>query len=316
MSLVRSAVLVLVVVSLLDGVTSAAELGAPAPPLKLKAWIKGAPFEIKPDGPTKAYVIEFWATWCGPCRRSIPHLTALAKHYKDKGVMVVGISDEEPAKVKPFVDNMGAKMDYPIAIDNERATSTAYPMAYGAPGIPWAFIVDQKGRVVWHGNPLKVLEPVLEQVLAGKSDPKELASVAQRAESELSALQAQMINYLQNASLTETADNKAAEQLLSSKVASPQRCEMLLQLAQTIVTNASLKTRDFGIAVRAAQMAGECGLVDAQKLDILAQAQWLNGSRTDAVKTLEKAIDIADAAMKPTLQQRLAQYKAESTEGP
>jgi thiol-disulfide isomerase/thioredoxin len=59
------------------------------PPLKVAKWIKGKP--VQRFEPGKVYVVEFWATWCGPCRRSIPHLTELAKKFKGK-VTFIGVS--------------------------------------------------------------------------------------------------------------------------------------------------------------------------------------------------------------------------------
>src|SRR5690242_16512330 len=64
-------------------------LGDAAPTLTVSTWIKGDKFDKFEPG--KTYVIEFWATWCGPCRVSIPHLTELAHKYKDQGVRVLGV---------------------------------------------------------------------------------------------------------------------------------------------------------------------------------------------------------------------------------
>lgn len=141
-----------------------AKRGDEAAPLKIKEWIKGQPVDVK-DG-KNVYVVEFWATWCPPCRVSIPHLTQLQKRFKDKGVVVVGISDEPAAKVKPFVTRMGAKMDYTVACDDARQTFAQYMEAYRHDGIPTAFIVDKSGKVVWDGHPMAGLDKAIEAVLA------------------------------------------------------------------------------------------------------------------------------------------------------
>src|SRR5207237_651391 len=129
-------------------------------------------------GDGKIYVVEFWATWCPPCRASIPHLSELNKRFKDKGVVFIGVTDEEPTKVKPFVQNMGEKMNYTVAIDDSKQTGAAY--AWGIRGIPSAFVIDRKGKAVWYGHPLIGLEQVIDQVLAGKSDWADLKTLSEK----------------------------------------------------------------------------------------------------------------------------------------
>ena len=146
----------------------AAVLGDPAAPLKLAEWVKGQPVQLAEGKGKTVYVVEFWATWCPPCRASIPHLTQLQKKYKDKGVVFIGISDEKPATVKKFVEQMADKMDYRVALDQDRKTSGGYLEAYDISGIPHAFIVDKEGRIVWNGHPMAGLEAALDQVLSGK----------------------------------------------------------------------------------------------------------------------------------------------------
>jgi thiol-disulfide isomerase/thioredoxin len=147
-----------------------AELGDPAAPLQIAEWVKGKPVDLAGGKGKKIFVVEFWATWCGPCRASIPHLTELQKKFKDKDVVFIGVSDEDVPTVKKFVEKMGDKMDYTVAVDTDRKTSKGYMTAYGQGGIPTAFIVDKEGRMVWFGHPMGDLEKSLEQVVAGKFD--------------------------------------------------------------------------------------------------------------------------------------------------
>lgn len=147
-----------------------AELGDPAAPLEIAEWVKGKSVDLAASKGKQVVVVEFWATWCPPCRASIPHLTELQKKFKDKDVIFVGVSDEEVATVKKFVEKMGDKMDYTVAVDKDRKTSKGYMTAYGQGGIPHAFIVDKQGRIVWNGHPMGDLEQSLEQVIAGKFD--------------------------------------------------------------------------------------------------------------------------------------------------
>jgi thiol-disulfide isomerase/thioredoxin len=148
--------------------TGAADLGDAAAPLKISEWIKGKPVDLAAAKGKQVIVVEFWATWCGPCRTSIPHLTEMQKKFKD--VVLVGISDEESDTVRKFVTKMGEKMDYVVALDDDKQTSAGYMRAYGVNGIPHAFIVDKDGKMVWHGHPMSGLDKALEQIVAGKYD--------------------------------------------------------------------------------------------------------------------------------------------------
>lgn len=142
--------------------TAAAKLGDRAGPVAIKEWVKGDKVDVT-DG-KNIYVLEFWATWCGPCRVSIPHLSQMQKKYKGKGVVFVGVSDEKPEVVRPFVEKMGDQMNYTVACDDSRKTSAAYMEAYAQNGIPTAFIVDKGGKVYWLGHPMAGLDKKLHDL--------------------------------------------------------------------------------------------------------------------------------------------------------
>jgi len=148
----------------------AAQLGDPAAPLEIAEWVKGEPVDLAAAKGKKIVVVEFWATWCGPCRTSIPHLTEMQKKFANRGVVFVGVSDETSAKVKPFVDQMGEKMDYTVAIDRDNKTSEGYMKAFGVNGIPHAFIVDREGRIAWQGHPMAGLDKALDRMAANTFD--------------------------------------------------------------------------------------------------------------------------------------------------
>jgi thiol-disulfide isomerase/thioredoxin len=170
--------MLLVLLAVTVGSLAALDVGAKAPPLAKVTWMKGAPVEV---GSTIT-VVEFWATWCGPCRTSIPHLTELQKKYQDK-VRIVGISNEDAETVKPFIAEMGGKMDYHVGIADP-ATYGSY--MEGVDGIPHAFIVDAGGMVVWMGHPGN-MGGTLAQVVAGTFDSKRAAAVG-KLEGELQRL--------------------------------------------------------------------------------------------------------------------------------
>jgi thiol-disulfide isomerase/thioredoxin len=166
---------------LVSGTLAAANLGDPAPPLKISEWVKGDKVDLAEGRGKTLYVVEFWATWCPPCRASIPHLTELQKKYKDKNVVIIGITDENASTVKSFVKKMAEKMEYTVAIDDDSQTGAAYMQAYGVDGIPHAFIVNKEGALIWHGHPMGELDKTLEGVLAGTYD---LAKAQKRASAQ------------------------------------------------------------------------------------------------------------------------------------
>lgn len=141
--------------------------GTPAPKLDVTQWLKGTP--VKELDPKQTYVVEFWATWCGPCIQSIPHLTELAHKYKGK-VTFVGVSIwETPENCPGFVKDMGAKMDYNVGYSgNQDRMAKSWMAAAGQNGIPTAFVV-KGGQIQWIGHPMTLGEP-LAKIVAGKYD--------------------------------------------------------------------------------------------------------------------------------------------------
>ena len=150
--------------------TLALSIGSKAPIPEISDFVRGE----KPTffEPGKVYVIEFWATWCPPCRQSMPHLTKLAEDMKSKGVVIVGVSDEKVETVRTFLekDEWKQKARYTLATDPDRSTHRAYMEASGQGGIPTAFIVKE-GVVQWIGHPMEMDAP-LAKIVDGTWDPK------------------------------------------------------------------------------------------------------------------------------------------------
>jgi thiol-disulfide isomerase/thioredoxin len=92
----------------------------------------------------KVVVVNFWATWCGPCRKEIPDFTEVYKNYKNKGVEIVGISLDQGGwdDVLPFLKTNS--ISYPIVIGSDKLASEFGDVQY----IPTTFFVDKNGYIV------------------------------------------------------------------------------------------------------------------------------------------------------------------------
>ncbi|HLY70490.1 MAG TPA: TlpA disulfide reductase family protein [Puia sp.] len=140
--------------------------GALAPALRLSEWVKGKPVEHFERG--TVYLVEFWATWCKPCKAMIPRLSQLAHKYRRKLIVIgIDIYEKKPTpleKIKYFVDSMGRRMNYRVAIEDSNFMETAWLDAAAEKGIPKSFVVDAEGRLAWIGHPM-YLHQVLPDIL-------------------------------------------------------------------------------------------------------------------------------------------------------
>lgn len=131
--------------------------GQPAPRMVIEKWLTQ-----KPELAGKFILIDFWATWCGPCRRSIPEINNLHARFKDR-LVVIGLSDEEEDEVRSMKT---PKIDYTVAIDR----SANMMKALAVTGIPHAIIIDPKGIVRFEGMPTYLNERNVAALLAKYSN--------------------------------------------------------------------------------------------------------------------------------------------------
>jgi len=106
----------------------------------------------------KVVVVNFWATWCPPCRREMPDLETLYKQFKDQGLVILAISDEDADKVRPFIAEQ--KVTYPILLDPGRKVNDLFQVE----GIPKTFVYDRSGKLVAQSIDMRTRRQFLEML--------------------------------------------------------------------------------------------------------------------------------------------------------
>lgn len=114
----------------------------------------------------KVVVVNFWATWCPPCRKEMPDLEELSKEFKDDGLVILAISDEEEAKVRPFIAEH--KYTFPVLLDTGRKVGERYFVD----GIPKNFIFDRDGKLVAQSMDMRTRRQFLELLAKAGLKPK------------------------------------------------------------------------------------------------------------------------------------------------
>lgn len=148
-------------------------------------WVRGeAP---KAWEPGKVYILECWATWCGPCVAAIPHVDALYDKYHEKGLNVIGVNvwEDGKDKVEKFLKDKGDGMSYPVAYTGKGgAFENEWLKPADVKGIPHAFIVKD-GKVVLMTHPMQLTEATIEGLLAGgDAQEKVLGDIKKKQEAQ------------------------------------------------------------------------------------------------------------------------------------
>lgn len=322
-------------------------VGSNAPAISIVEWLKGEPItELKPD---QIYVVEFWATWCGPCKATMPHLAALQNEYGDK-VQFIGVTDEDAQTVRPFLEEKANGTDktwsevltYRIALDKDGETNAAFMQAAEQAGIPCAFVVGKTGKIEWIGHPAEMDEP-LSQIVAGTWD---LTSVAAAAKMERAMEAAKMeAAPLIGAALNDKDYPKAIrliEGLMQKFPKSPEfplirlqfqiqgnlfdqanenaktlietakdDAEKLSQLAWMMATGTNSKGIDLDLAASAAEKAVQLTEEkNADYIDTFAQVKFRQGLLDDAIALQKKAIEVAPPQIVEGFKEHLQEMEA------
>jgi len=298
-------------------------IGDPNPGLRLAKFVKGD--EVTAPLKDDVTVVEFWATWCGPCRAGMPHISELQREYGDK-VRFIGVTREDEDVVTKFLGSVapGGKtwdevIDYRLALDDGSWTNNAYMRAANQNGIPCAFIVGQDGIVEWIGHPGSIDQP-LKQIVDGSWDRQ--AAVAEFKQQAMFDKYAQKLNGMLRSGnfdaalslldeMEESSGGKSMP-LLNNRLmilmmadraeeASSVRGE-LIEAAwddATVLNGVAWETAtadnatDLELALKAAKRASEIREdKDAAILDTLARCHYEMGQLDEAIKVQQKAVDL------------------------
>jgi thiol-disulfide isomerase/thioredoxin len=320
-------------------------IGDPAPPLTIEAWLRGEPVERFEAG--KVYIVEFWATWCIPCLRNIPHLAALQKRYADRGLTVIGVASDQPggvAEVREFLSapgRGGEAMTYTVAWDKDRATDRAWRQAAGFTMIPTAFVVDKEGLVAWAGHPgtgADEMERTLEGVIAGTFDTRAVGVVVRKAQQILARANAawnaerrrQALEILDelvaldrtryveaartklSALLLQLGDVEAAAAYGARLIDEVYRDDpaVIASIARLLLESPAQDRRLQDLALRGAARAAElAGPGDVALLESLAQVHFLRGDFDKAIEMQSKALSAAGESARLDSTRRLEEYR-------
>jgi thiol-disulfide isomerase/thioredoxin len=318
------------------------KVGDKAPAVKATKWLQGK--EVKSFEEGKVYVMEFWATWCGPCIVMMPHMGELQAEYKDKGVTFIGFTAKDPGntleKVQALVEKRGPKLGYTFAYADDRETYDAWMKAAGQGGIPCCYVVDKAGKIAYIGHPM-YLDIVLPKVVAGKwaeADVEALKKVEEEvnavfmsfggdAEKALKTLEdfekkypplahipyfvAPKIGMMIKAKKLDDA-KKAVEDVLAKAVKQEDPGAVQGLIRALISPDAKMHKDMVALAVKSAdallKLAGD---KDAVALYFVAEAHFANGDKAKAKDFGAKAVAAADENLKKQLEKLTKKYDDE-----
>ena len=322
-------------------------VGGDAPAISIDHWVKGDAIDSFENG--QIYVMEFWATWCGPCITSMPHLSSLQEQYGDT-VKIIGVSSEKELEtVTNFLDATNKsddllnteRMRYTVTVDPDGSTSRVFMEASGQRGIPTAFIINANGKVAWIGHPMNMDEP-LEQVVNGSWDLAAAAALFEKEQTQKISMQNLQTLYAETAGqgdhegwiaaidayTSEHGDNpmlgKAKfDAMLANKdteaayawarvmlAASWDNAQVLNSFAWGVLDETPEEFQDLDYALEVATRASELtNNEDAMILDTLARAYWELGETYKAIAWQQKAVEYADGQMADSIVATLKQYE-------
>ncbi|TWT98941.1 TlpA disulfide reductase family protein [Neorhodopirellula pilleata] len=302
-------------------------IGDKAPALDIEHYIhedngfgKVEKFE---DG--KVYIVEFWATWCGPCIQSMPHLVELQNKYRGEGVQIVSISDEDletvqelmeqeyPGKEETFAEVTNA---YTLTVDPDGSTTEDYMRAAGRNGIPASFLVGKTGLIEWIGHPMELDEP-LADVLADRWDREAYKEQMKRQEQFQIAMQ--KVNQLAGSGKFEDALKVVKKVLEDMEGADDPRSNLIREQLTAFQYNLRLDSGDRSEEVmtffrdqlaEAKKDARELTQFSYNMMASMQQGTDLGPLAGETIAALKDAVGTADEEVMPIMYVLIAQMNA------
>lgn len=286
-------------------------IGSKAPELAIAKFVKGDSVDGFDAG--QVYVVEFWATWCGPCVAAFPHLSDLQEEHGEK-VRFIGVNVWEGvdnqadriAKVEAFVKDQDENMRYTVAVEDGSAMADTWMKPAAQNGIPAAFIVDGTGHIAWVGHPGGIDKP-LNDVIEGNFDASD-AKNGMLMSAGFNKLR-QLVGTGENLEEAREIANLLIDNHLTDEPGG------LNAIAWMIITAKSenIGDADYKLAHRAIAIACEkTQWKDWSLLDTYALAAFKTGNTIEAIKWQKKAIELAPADsddLTEELADRLAEYQ-------
>jgi len=314
------------------------QVGDVPPPLRISEWVRGEAIDLKRDAAKKIHLIEFWATWCPPCKASIPLLSDYQKKYR-KDLVIVGVTDAEPERnslkdIRQFVKTQGADMDYTVAIDEAGKTWNAW--LDPALGIPYSFLINRDGHIVWQGSPLEpALAEILPAVIEGSYDI-DSAKLEAEVNRRLQALSLSLemgqwgtvwdglidilrldpanevaIDALTDIYAKELHNTRSFRKWVTEHIeAHRNNAKAMSRLAVALLRNEDYATRAPDLALQAAKAAYEASKMrDAVAMAAYAQAMYQIGNLDKAIAVQTEAVALAHEDQQKQAQEVLDYYK-------
>lgn len=295
-------------------------IGSSAPELSIAKFVKGDSIDHFEEG--QVYVVEFWATWCGPCIRAFPHLSEMQESYGED-VRFIGVNiwegkegQERMDLVEEFVEKQGDRMSYTVAVEDGTSMADNWMKPAGQGGIPAAFIVGKDSKIAWVGHPGEMDKP-LEEIVSGEFDSKTAGKKAWE-DQLLSAAYRKFAMAFQKGEDLETG-RKIGRVLVDDHF--EDEAGGLNAIAWMMLNSEAegVGMKDYQTALRAAAKA--CNITEWKDwgvLDTYALAMYKTGDRVSAIKWEKKAIELAkldedNGGVKavPELEEQLALFETE-----